>query len=170
MFLLVIGVLKGVFFFMVDFIKYIDIYLEMDFMDVLSYGNFMVFFGEVKIIKDLDIFVEGWDILIIEDIIDSGLILSYLVEFFWYCKVKLIKIVIFLDKLSGRKVDIKVDFVGFEVFDVFVVGYGFDYVECYCNLFYIGVLKLVVYESWLVVCFWDGYCLYWNDFLWYYWI
>lgn len=126
-FFLVIGVLKGVMFFMFDLIKCVDIYLEMDFMDVLSYGNVMVFSGEVKILKDLDILVEGWDIFILEDIIDSGLMFSYFVELFKYCKVKLIKIVIFLDKLIGCKVFIKVDYVGFEVFDVFVVGYGLDY-------------------------------------------
>jgi hypoxanthine phosphoribosyltransferase len=132
---------------MADLIKHIDTYLEMDFMDVSSYGNSTVSSGEVKIIKDLDTSVEGRDILIIEDIIDSGLTLSYLVELFRYRKAKSIKIVTLLDKPSGRKADIKADFVGFEVPDAFVVGYGLDYAERYRNLPYIGVLKPAVYES-----------------------
>jgi hypoxanthine phosphoribosyltransferase len=103
--------------------------------------------GEVKIIKDLDTSVEGRDILIIEDIIDSGLTLSYLVELFRYRKAKSIKIVTLLDKPSGRKADIKADYVGFEVPDAFVVGYGLDYAERYRNLPYIGVLKPAVYEE-----------------------
>lgn len=144
---LAIGVLKGALPFMTDLIKHIDTYLEMDFMDVSSYGNSTVSSGEVKIIKDLDTSVEGRDILIIEDIIDSGLTLSYLVELFRYRKAKSIKIVTLLDKPSGRKADIKADFVGFEVPDAFVVGYGLDYAERYRNLPYIGVLKPAVYES-----------------------
>lgn len=132
---------------MADLIKHIDTYLEMDFMDVSSYGNSTVSSGEVKIIKDLDTSVEGRDILIIEDIIDSGLTLSYLVELFRYRKAKSIKIVTLLDKPSGRKADIKADFVGFEVPDAFVVGYGLDYAERYRNLPYIGVLKPAIYES-----------------------
>lgn len=131
---------------MVDLICEINIYLELDFMDVFSYGNVIVFLGEVKIVKDLDINVEGRYILIVEDIIDSGCILVYLVDLFRYCKVVFVKIVILLDKLEGCVVDIKVDYVGFDVFNEFVVGYGLDYVEMYCNLFYIGVLKFEVYE------------------------
>jgi len=132
---------------MADLLKHIDTYLEMDFMDVSSYGSSTVSSGEVKIIKDLDTSVEGRDILIIEDIIDSGLTLSYLVELFRYRKAKSIKIVTLLDKPSGRKADIKADYVGFEVPDAFVVGYGLDYAERYRNLPYIGVLKPAVYES-----------------------
>lgn len=146
-FLLAIGVLKGAMPFMADLLKHIDTYLEMDFMDVSSYGSSTVSSGEVKIIKDLDTSVEGRDILIIEDIIDSGLTLSYLVELFRYRKAKSIKIVTLLDKPSGRKADIKADYVGFEVPDAFVVGYGLDYAERYRNLPYIGVLKPAVYES-----------------------
>ncbi|MRX72972.1 hypoxanthine phosphoribosyltransferase [Bacillus lacus] len=144
---LVIGVLKGAMPFMGDLIKHIDTYLEMDFMDVSSYGTAMVSSGEVKILKDLDTSVEGRDILIIEDIIDSGLTLSYLVELFRYRKAKSIKIVTLLDKPSGRKADIKADYVGFEVPDAFVVGYGLDYIEKYRNLPYIGVLKPEVYQN-----------------------
>lgn len=144
---LAIGVLKGAMPFMGDLIKRIDTYLEMDFMDVSSYGNSTVSSGEVKILKDLDTSVEGRDILIIEDIIDSGLTLSYLVELFRYRKAKSIKIVTLLDKPTGRKAKIKADYVGFEVPDAFVVGYGLDYAERYRNLPYIGILKPEVYQK-----------------------
>ncbi|WVE37008.1 hypoxanthine phosphoribosyltransferase, partial [Priestia megaterium] len=139
--------LKGAMPFMSDLIKRVDTYLEMDFMDVSSYGNAMVSSGEVKILKDLDTSVEGRDILILEDIIDSGLTLSYLVELFKYRKAKSIKIVTLLDKPTGRKASIKADYVGFEVPDAFVVGYGLDYQEKYRNLPYIGVLKPQVYSN-----------------------
>ncbi|GIN42252.1 MULTISPECIES: hypoxanthine phosphoribosyltransferase [Heyndrickxia] len=144
---LAIGVLKGATLFMSDLLKQMDTYLEMDFMDVSSYGKSMVSSGEVKILKDLDTSVEGRDILIIEDIIDSGLTLSYLVELFRYRKAKSIKIVTLLDKPSGRKADIQADYVGFDVPDAFVVGYGLDYAEKYRNLPYIGVLKPEVYNK-----------------------
>ncbi|AEH52116.1 MULTISPECIES: hypoxanthine phosphoribosyltransferase [Heyndrickxia] len=142
---LAIGVLKGAMMFMADLVKHIDTYLEMDFMDVSSYGNSTVSSGEVKILKDLDTSVEGRDVLIIEDIIDSGMTLSYLVELFRYRKAKSIKIVTLLDKPSGRKADIQADYVGFIVPDEFVVGYGLDYAEKYRNLPYIGILKPAVY-------------------------
>lgn len=112
-----IGVLKGAMPFMADLMKRIDTYVEVDFMDVTSYGNATVSSGEVKIVKDLNTSVEGRDILIVEDIIDSGLTLSYLVDLFKYRKAKSIKIVTLLDKPTGRKVDLKADFVGFEVPD-----------------------------------------------------
>ncbi|MDX8363152.1 hypoxanthine phosphoribosyltransferase [Cytobacillus sp. Hm23] len=144
---LAIGVLKGAMPFMADLLKRVDTYLEMDFMDVSSYGTSRVSSGEVKILKDLDTSVEGRDILIIEDIIDSGLTLSYLVELFRYRKAKSIKIVTLLDKPSGRKSDVEADYVGFIVPDEFVVGYGLDYLEKYRNLPYIGVLKPEVYTE-----------------------
>ncbi|MDQ0202143.1 hypoxanthine phosphoribosyltransferase [Neobacillus ginsengisoli] len=144
---LAIGVLKGAMPFMADLLKRMDCSLEMDFMDVSSYGNSTVSTGEVKILKDLDTSVEGRDILIIEDIIDSGLTLSYLVDLFRYRKAKSIKIVTLLDKPTGRKSLIKADYVGFIVPDEFVVGYGLDYAEKYRNLPYIGVLKPEVYSD-----------------------
>ncbi|MBP3039305.1 hypoxanthine phosphoribosyltransferase [Bacillaceae bacterium Marseille-Q3522] len=143
---LAIGVLKGAMLFMADLLKRVDTYLEMDFMDVSSYGNSTESSGEVKILKDLDTSVEGRDILIIEDIIDSGLTLSYLVELFRYRKAKSIKIVTLLDKPTGRKANIEADYVGFVVPDAFVVGYGLDYAEKYRNLPYVGVLKPSVYS------------------------
>ncbi|MEK5440196.1 MULTISPECIES: hypoxanthine phosphoribosyltransferase [unclassified Fredinandcohnia] len=144
---LAIGILKGAMPFMGDLLKRVDTHLEMDFMDVSSYGNSTVSSGEVKIIKDLDTSVEGRDILVIEDIIDSGLTLSYIVELFRYRKAKSIKIVTLLDKPTGRKADINADYVGFIVPDEFVVGYGLDYAEKYRNLPYIGVLKPEVYSK-----------------------
>lgn len=144
---LAIGVLKGAMPFMGDLMKRFDGYVEMDFMDVSSYGNATVSSGEVKIVKDLNASVEGRDLLIIEDIIDSGLTLSYLVDLFKYRKAKSIKIVTLLDKPTGRKVDLKADYIGFEVPDAFVVGYGLDYAEKYRNLPYIGILKPAVYNE-----------------------
>ena len=143
---LAIGILKGAMPFMSDLMKRVDTYIEMDYMDVSSYGNATVSSGEVKIVKDLNTSVEGRDILIIEDIIDSGMTLSYLVDLFKYRKAKSIKIVTLLDKPTGRKVDLKADYVGFEVPDAFVVGYGLDYAEKYRNLPYVGVLKKEVYS------------------------
>lgn len=143
---LAIGVLKGALPFMSDVLREIETYLEMDFMDVSSYGGTnMKSSGEVKILKDLNTKVEGRDLLIIEDIIDSGLTLSYLVDLFKYRKANSVKIVTLLDKPTGRTANIKADIVGFEVPDEFVVGYGLDYDEKYRNLPYIGVLKPEVY-------------------------
>lgn len=144
---LVIGILKGAIPFMADIVRSIDTYLEMDFMDVSSYGNATVSSGEVKIVKDLDTNVEGRDILIVEDIIDSGRTLAYLVDLFKYRKAASVKIVTLLDKPEGRVVDIKADYVGFDVPNEFVVGYGLDYAEAYRNLPYVGVLKPEIYES-----------------------
>ncbi|GGB51254.1 hypoxanthine phosphoribosyltransferase [Virgibacillus dakarensis] len=142
---LAIGVLKGAMPFMSDVLRYTETHLEMDFMDVSSYGGKMRSSGEVKIVKDLDTKVEGRDLLIIEDIIDSGLTLSYLVDLFKYRKAKSIKIVTLLDKPAGRTANIKADIIGFEVPNEFVVGYGLDYEEKYRNLPYIGVLKPRIY-------------------------
>ncbi len=144
---LAIGVLKGAMPFMADLLKHIDTYLEMDFMDVSSYGGKTVSSGEVKIIKDLNTSVEGRDILIIEDIIDSGLTLNYLVDLFRYRKANSVKIVTLLDKPEGRKVDIKADYACFTIPNEFVVGYGLDYEEKYRNLPYVGVLKPEVYTK-----------------------
>ncbi|WP_042147456.1 hypoxanthine phosphoribosyltransferase [Paucisalibacillus sp. EB02] len=143
---LVIGVLKGALPFMSDVLRQVHTHLEMDFMDVSSYGGTNTkSSGEVKILKDLNTKVEGRDLLIIEDIIDSGNTLRYLVDLFKYRQAKSVKIVTLLDKPSGRTADIKADLVGFEVPDEFVVGYGLDYDEKYRNLPYIGVLKPEIY-------------------------
>lgn len=142
---LIICVLKGAAFFMTDLIKQMDIELEMDFMDVSSYGNRSESSGEVKIIKDLNTSVQGRHVLVVEDIIDSGLTLKYLVDLLHHRKAASVKVVTLLDKPRRRKVDFKPDWIGFEVPDEFVVGYGLDYAEKYRNLPYIGVLKRDVY-------------------------
>lgn len=144
---LVIGVLKGATPFMADLTRSIDTHIEMDFMDVSSYGSGMRSTGEVKIVKDLDAKVEDRHLLIVEDIIDSGLTLSYLVDLFKYRKAKSIKVVTLLDKPTGRTAKIKADIIGFKVPDEFVVGYGLDYNERYRNLPYIGILKPEVYSQ-----------------------
>lgn len=144
---LVVGVLKGAVPFMADIVREMDCHLELDFMDVSSYGNATISSGEVKILKDLDTNVEGRDMLIVEDIIDSGRTLAYLVDLFKYRKAKSVKIVTLLDKPEGRMVKIDADYIGFDVPNEFVVGYGLDYAEQYRNLPYVGVLKPSVYQS-----------------------
>lgn len=143
---LVICILKGAFIFMADLVKRLDIPLEIDFMAVSSYGESTESSGIVKIIKDLDVPVADRAVLIVEDIIDSGLTLSYLVEVFKGRKAKSVSIVTLFDKPNGRKIDLKVDHTGFVLPNEFVVGYGLDYAEQYRNLPYIGVLKKEVYE------------------------
>lgn len=143
---LLVGVLKGALPFMADLIKEMDMYLEIDFMDVSSYGNDTVSSGEVKILKDLDTNVEGRHVIFVEDIIDTGGTLAYLKDLFKYRKAASVKIVTLLDKPSGRKIDISADWVGFTVPHKFVVGYGLDYAENYRNLPFIGILKPEIYQ------------------------
>ncbi|WP_027847186.1 hypoxanthine phosphoribosyltransferase [Marinococcus halotolerans] len=144
---LVIGVLKGALPFMADIVKRMNIHLEMDFMDVSSYAGGTVSTGEVKIIKDLDTTVYDRDIVILEDIIDSGRTLKYLISLLQTRGAKSLKVVTLLDKPEGRVVDLTADLVGFTVPDEFVVGYGLDYAERYRNLPYIGVLKPEIYQG-----------------------
>jgi hypoxanthine phosphoribosyltransferase len=144
---LVICVLKGAFIFMSDLVKEIDVPLEIDFMAVSSYGQSTKSSGVVKIIKDLDVSVEGRDVLIVEDIIDSGLTLSYLIDVLERRNAKSVTIVTLFDKPARRTVELEADYKGFTLPDAFVVGYGLDYAEKYRNLPYIGVLKPEVYEK-----------------------
>ena len=143
---LVIGVLKGAVMFMTDLSRAMDCDLELDFMDVSSYGVGMESSGDVKILKDLDTTVDGRDLLIVEDIIDTGRTLSYLIEIFKYRKAKSIKVVTLMDKKERRVVDLEADYIGINVPNEFVVGYGLDFNEKYRNLPYIGILKTEVYE------------------------
>ncbi|MBS4534696.1 hypoxanthine phosphoribosyltransferase [Clostridium sp. D2Q-14] len=143
--LTVICILKGAIVFMAELIKNIDMPIEIDFMDVSSYGNQTISSGVVKIIKDLDSSIEGKNILIVEDIVDSGLTLKYLGEILKSRSPKSIEICSLLDKPEGRKVEMNVKYRGFVVPDVFLVGYGLDYAEKYRNLPYIGILKEEVY-------------------------
>jgi hypoxanthine phosphoribosyltransferase len=145
--LLVVCVLKGAFIFMADLVKAMDIPLELDFMAVSSYGVSTKSSGVVKIIKDLDIPVEGRDVMIVEDIIDSGLTLSYLIDVLERRNALSIAVVTLFDKPARRTVDLEPDYKGYTLPDAFVVGYGLDYAEKYRNLPYIGVLKEEVYSN-----------------------
>ncbi len=137
----VIGILKGSCVFMVDLIREIDLPITIDFMSVSSYGSGVKTSGVVKIIKDLDSNIEGKDIIIVEDILDSGKTLSYLVGLLSERNPKSIKIVTLLDKPERREVDIKPDYTCFTVPNAFVIGYGLDYDEKYRNLPYVGILS-----------------------------
>lgn len=142
---LMIGILKGAVLFMSDLIRNMDINIEIDFMTISSYGDSTQSSGIVKILKDLDTTIENRDIIIVEDIIDRGLTLGYLIELLKRRNVNSIKIVTLLDKFRNRNIDFKIDYTGFTVPDKFVVGYGLDYKGLYRNLPYIGVLKPEVY-------------------------
>ncbi|MEK3884262.1 hypoxanthine phosphoribosyltransferase [Paenibacillus sp. PL2-23] len=144
---LVICVLKGAFIFMSDLVKTITVPLEIDFMAVSSYGASTKSSGVVKIIKDLDVSVEGRDVLIVEDIIDSGLTLSYLIDVLEHRGAGSVTVVTLFDKPARRTVDLKPHYKGFTLPDEFVVGYGLDFAEKYRNLPYIGILKPQVYEK-----------------------
>lgn len=144
----VVGILKGAAVFMADIIRSMDVYLDIDFMDVSSYGDAFESSGEVKIIKDLDTRLEGRHVLVVEDIIDTGRTLSYLVDLFKYRKAASVKVCTLLDKPERRVVkDLVPDYVGLEVPNEFVVGYGLDYLQKYRNLPYIGVLKPEIYQE-----------------------
>lgn len=142
---LFVGVLKGCFIFMADLLRSTDLRCTMDFMAVSSYDGGTKSTGAVKINKDLSQDIEGRHVIIVEDILDSGLTLSYLVSYLSVRRPASIRLVTLLDKPARRKADIKADYVGFEVEDAFVVGYGLDYAEEYRNLPYIGILKPAIY-------------------------
>ncbi len=144
--LIVVGILKGSVIFASELIKNITIPCEIDFMAVSSYGRSTETSGIVRILKDLDYGIEGKDIIIVEDIIDSGVTLDYLLKYLKARKANSIEIVTLLTKPSRRMVDINVKYCGFEVPDEFLVGYGLDYSERYRNLPYIGILKEEVYK------------------------
>ena len=145
--LLLVSVLKGSVVFMADLMRAITVNAAIDFMSVSSYGSGVKTSGEVKIIKDLDIDLKDRDLLIVEDILDSGMTLSYIKEMLKQRGTKSIKICTLLDKPERRKADITPDYVGFTVPDEFVVGYGLDYDEKYRNLPYVGILKPEVYTK-----------------------
>ncbi len=144
--LYVIGILKGASVFMADLIRHIRIPLLMDYMAVSSYGTETSSTGEVKIIKDTDFSVVGKDVLIVEDIIDTGTTLEYLTQLMRSRGVNDVRICTLLDKPSRRTAHIPVDYVGFEVPNEFIVGYGIDYAEFYRNLPYVACLKEEKYE------------------------
>lgn len=145
--LLVVGVLKGSVIFTAELVKRISIPCSMDFMAVSSYGDSSETSGVVRILKDLDHSIEGKDIIIVEDIIDSGVTLNYLLNYLKARKVNSIEVVALLSKPERRKVDVNVKYMGFEVPDEFLVGYGLDYAERYRNLPFVGILDKKVYQK-----------------------
>lgn len=145
--LMLVSVLKGSVVFMADLMRAITIPASIDFMSVSSYGSGVKTTGAVRIIKDLDEMLTGRDILIVEDILDSGMTLSYLKEHIGAKDAKSIRIATLLDKPERRRVNIVPDYKGFVVPDEFVVGYGLDFDEKYRNLPYVGILKPCVYEK-----------------------
>lgn len=145
--LLVLGILKGAFVFMADLVREIDIPLELDFMDVSSYGDKTVSSGDVRIIKDLDYSIRDKDVLIIEDIIDTGLTLKYIVDILKQRGTSSIKICALLDKTSRRQVEIYPEYIGFTIPDEFIVGYGLDYRENYRHYPAVCILKPSVYKK-----------------------
>jgi hypoxanthine phosphoribosyltransferase len=138
--LLLVGVLKGAVFFMADLMRGLTIPCEIDFMAISSYGDSTDSSGVVRILKDLDINIEGRHVLVVEDIIDSGLTLSYLLRNLESREPASLEICALLTKPDRREIDVPVRYVGFEIPNKFVIGYGLDFAERYRNLPYVGVL------------------------------
>ncbi|MEJ7711504.1 MAG: hypoxanthine phosphoribosyltransferase [Pyrinomonadaceae bacterium] len=138
---LLVCVLKGACIFMSDLIRAIDMRLGVEFMAISSYGSSTRTSGEVRILKDLSVPVEGRDIIVVEDIVDTGLTLSYLLSNLRARGAASVKLVALLDKHERRERVVPIDYIGFEIPDAFVVGYGLDFAERYRNLPYVGVVK-----------------------------
>jgi hypoxanthine phosphoribosyltransferase len=137
---LLVGVLKGAVFFMADLMRQLTVPCEVDFMAISSYGASTDSSGVVRILKDLDINIEGRDVLVVEDIIDSGLTLSYLMRNLESREPATLEVCALLTKPERREIDVPVRYVGFEIPNRFVIGYGLDFAERYRNLPYVGVL------------------------------
>lgn len=144
--IVVIGLLKGCFMFIADLMRAIDSHVEVDFMAVSSYGSGTVSSGEIKVKKDYSIDIEGKNVLVIDDILDTGRTLAFVKDYLSVKSPKSIKICTLLDKPDRRTSKVNVDYIGFSVPDQFVVGYGLDYDEKYRNLPFIGVLKPEIYN------------------------
>jgi len=138
---LLLGVLKGAVIFLSDLMRAIDLKLAVEFMAISSYGEATRSSGEVKIVKDLDVPIEGRDILIVEDIVDTGLTLSYLMANLHSRGAASVKLAALLNKQERRIREVQIDYLGFTIPDAFVVGYGLDFAERYRNLPYIAVIK-----------------------------
>lgn len=145
--LVMIGILKGGVVFASELLKKITVPMRLEFMAVSSYGKESETSGIVTMKKDVDIQLAGMDVLIVEDIVDSGFTMQYLKQMLRDRKAASVKICTLLSKPSRRKVDVKIDYYGFEIPDEFVVGYGLDYAELYRNLPYVGVLKPEIYTK-----------------------
>ena len=138
---LLVGVLKGASIFMSDLLRAIDLQLGIEFMAISSYGASTRTSGEVRIMKDLDVPIEGRDIIVVEDIVDTGLTLSYLLANLESRGASSVKLVALLDKFERREREVEINYLGFKIPDAFVVGYGLDFAERYRNLPYIAILK-----------------------------
>jgi len=138
---LLLGVLKGAVIFLSDLMRAVDLRLGVEFMAISSYGEATRSSGEVKIVKDLDVPIEGRDILIVEDIVDTGLTLSYLMANLRSRGAESVKLAALLNKQERRIREVQIDYLGFTIPDAFVVGYGLDFAERYRNLPYIAVIK-----------------------------
>lgn len=145
--IVLVCVLKGSFMFTADLARAIDLPLTLDFIVASSYGNGTSTTGNVKILKDLDRDIEGKHVIVVEDIIDSGVTLNYLLHNLRSRRPASLKLCTLLSKPARRKIEVAVDYMGYETPDYFLVGYGLDYAEKYRNLPYIGILKPVVYQS-----------------------
>ncbi|KEI00739.1 hypoxanthine phosphoribosyltransferase [Clostridium botulinum] len=145
--IILVGILKGSVPFMAELMKYIEIPCKIDFMDVSSYGNSTETSGVVRILKDLEFEVEGRDILIVEDIVDTGTTLEYLRTYLKSKNPNSVSVACLLNKPDRRKIEVDVKYLGYEVPDEFLVGYGLDYAEKYRNLPFIGILKESVYKK-----------------------
>lgn len=139
--LVVVGLLRGSFIFMADLVREIDTPLIVDFMSVSSYGDGTVSTSDVKVVMDLDTSIEGRDVLVVEDIVDTGNTFSKILTMLNKRSPRSLKVCSFLSKPSRREIDVHVDFIGQDIPDEFVVGYGLDYAQRYRNLPYIGVVK-----------------------------
>lgn len=144
--ILVIAVLKGALLFLADLMRHIDLPLAVDFLAVSSYGAGTASSGVVRILKDLDETITNRHVIIVEDIVDSGRTLDYLLRMLRQRNPATLHVCTLLDKLDRREIEVPIDYVGFEVPDAFVVGYGLDYAEHYRQLPFIGVLKPEIYE------------------------
>ena len=143
----IVGVLKGSVRFYTDLVRQIDLPLTVDFMSISSYGAGVNSTGEVKIIKDIDGKIGGKDVIIVEDIVDSGYSMNCLLKLFATRSPKSVRVCALLDKPSRREIPVPIDYTGFQVANEFVVGYGLDYAGLYRNIPFIGVLKKEVYEK-----------------------
>ena len=139
--LIVVGLLRGSFVFIADLVRELDMPIEVDFLEASSYGDTMESSREVRILKDLRGAIEGRDVLVVEDIVDTGHTLNHVTKLLWSRKPARLKSIALLDKPSRREVDFRADWIGFEIPDEFVVGYGIDFAQRNRNLPYIGTVR-----------------------------
>ena len=144
--LVIIGILRGAFIFMSDIVRHIETPVKIDFFSLSSYGQGSNSSGVVKIRKDIDTDITGKNVIVVEDIVDTGLTLNYIKKYLENHNPKSVKLCTLLDKPTAHKADIKIDYLGFEIENHFVVGYGLDYAENYRNLPYIAILKKEIYS------------------------